>query len=316
MPGFQGLAYTGTAVAAVEKAVPTEPRYRKIRHTVRRGESVAAIAERYDVTIAQLARWNSLRRGKALVPKQQLVVLLPISDKPASSKKMVAANKLTVPDKLPLMGIKTPAVVAKAVPVKTPVTEIAEEDTASAATIVAVEPAVTAPNSKLGTAKSAPNKGIIEPETTMDGTTYVATAEVTQDSVPTEYVVRKGDFLEKLARTKGVSVAQLMAWNQLNSIALTPGQKLVFYAPASAEIVAQNAPQAADEEAPRVATAKAKPQTSSRPAAISKVHLVQPGDTLYNISRRYEGVTVDQLRKLNNLKSDAVKPGQQLIVAR
>jgi membrane-bound lytic murein transglycosylase D len=41
---------------------------------------------------------------------------------------------------------------------------------------------------------------------------------------------------------------------------------------------------------------------------------VQPGDTLYNISRRYQGVTVDQLRKLNNLKSDEVKPGQKLVI--
>ena len=52
-----------------------------------------------------------------------------------------------------------------------------------------------------------------------------------------------------------------------------------------------------------------------RPQLQQRVHVVQPGDTLYNISRRYQGLTVEQLRKLNHLKSDEVKPGQKLIVA-
>ena len=50
------------------------------------------------------------------------------------------------------------------------------------------------------------------------------------------------------------------------------------------------------------------------PPPSGPTHRVQPGDTLYNISRRYRGLTVEKLRELNNLKSDDVKPGQKLIV--
>jgi membrane-bound lytic murein transglycosylase D len=309
MPGLPGLMYTSTAVATTTKSAPAEPRQRKITHSVRTGQSVASIATRYNVTPEQLASWNNLKRGKALVSKQQLVVYVPVVEKPSSSNKtMVAANRLTVPEKLPFYGVKAaPVVAAKATPAKAiekPV-EIAESDSAEPVVASAATPV----------AKRNPAKAVVDQEAPTS-TSFVASAEAPQDSLPTEYVVRKGDFLEKLARTHGVSVAQLMAWNELKTITLSPGQKLLLYAPANTDALAQNAPQPAEEPAPRVAATKPSPKMPPSPRAISKVHLVQPGDTLYNISRRYEGVTVDQLRKLNNLKSDAVKPGQQLIVSR
>ncbi len=45
-----------------------------------------------------------------------------------------------------------------------------------------------------------------------------------------------------------------------------------------------------------------------------RYHRVQTGDTLYQISRAY-GLTVDELRHMNNLAPEAaIKPGQKLIV--
>ncbi|MFN2284287.1 MAG: LysM peptidoglycan-binding domain-containing protein [Anaerolineae bacterium] len=51
----------------------------------------------------------------------------------------------------------------------------------------------------------------------------------------------------------------------------------------------------------------------SLPLGGERTHTVQSGDTLYNISRRY-GVTVDQLKQRNNLTSDMIRVGQQLII--
>ncbi|WP_447597879.1 LysM peptidoglycan-binding domain-containing protein [Nitrospira sp. Nam80] len=44
------------------------------------------------------------------------------------------------------------------------------------------------------------------------------------------------------------------------------------------------------------------------------VHTVQPGETLFRISRKYH-VSVDKLRKWNNLLSDTIEVGQKLIIA-
>jgi LysM repeat protein len=43
----------------------------------------------------------------------------------------------------------------------------------------------------------------------------------------------------------------------------------------------------------------------------AKTHLVVKGDTLYNVARKY-GVTVAQLKKLNNIQDDNIKIGQTL----
>ncbi len=55
----------------------------------------------------------------------------------------------------------------------------------------------------------------------------------------------------------------------------------------------------------------APPRTGDGTAA---VHVVQPGETLFMISRRY-GTTVDALRALNGLAGDLLSVGQELVVS-
>ena len=45
-----------------------------------------------------------------------------------------------------------------------------------------------------------------------------------------------------------------------------------------------------------------------------RYHRVQDGDTLWNIVRRYDGLTIEQLKKMNHIRSNALRPGQKLIV--
>ncbi|OKS89032.1 glucosaminidase domain-containing protein [Mucilaginibacter polytrichastri] len=48
---------------------------------------------------------------------------------------------------------------------------------------------------------------------------------------------------------------------------------------------------------------------------VNKTYIVITGDTLYNISRRF-GLTVDELKALNNMADNNIKIGQTLVVAR
>lgn len=126
----------------------------------------------------------------------------------------------------------------------------------------------------------------------------------------TQYVVVRGDVLEKIARRNQVTIAQLKEWNNLSSSVLMPGQKLVIYT-AQAE---QTGPEA---KAPQhLAAQQERHQQSSQPVeAVQRIHAVQPGDTLYNISRRYNNIPVERIKKLNKLKSDEIKPGQKLVIS-
>ena len=44
-----------------------------------------------------------------------------------------------------------------------------------------------------------------------------------------------------------------------------------------------------------------------------KTYIVQKGDSLYTISRRY-GVSVDDIKRVNNLKSNTLSIGQELLI--
>ncbi len=59
-------------------------------------------------------------------------------------------------------------------------------------------------------------------------------------------------------------------------------------------------------------TPTTNPTTPDQPAG-AVFHTVEKGDTLYNVSRRY-GLTVDALKKLNNMTSDTISIGQKLRV--
>jgi membrane-bound lytic murein transglycosylase D len=112
------------------------------------------------------------------------------------------------------------------------------------------------------------------------------------------YVVKSGDVLGSIAQKHGTTVTNLKAWNNLSSNTIKIGQKLDIYTKSSAfeKTIAQ-----ADN---RNVVAGDNPKT----------YTVQPGDSLWLISKKLNGVTVDQIKKLNNLNTNQIKPGQKLII--
>jgi len=286
-----------TLLAAAQPSA-TQPSSRRIRHAVRRGENLASIAARYEVTPAQLARWNNLRRGRALAPKQQLVLYIPVKESTMQPATAVSLAKLAVPARLTTAASKESVAARRAA--RQASTLVIEKDSDAVA-----QPALS-PNKSAALAKATKEqKTGVAPELAATN----SADQIPADSALTTYTVRRGDNLDKIARAHGATAAQLMAWNRLHSANLSIGQKLVFYAE-------DEAATAATTSAPVVVAAAVPVKKTPKvtPVALPKIHLVQPGDTLYNISRRYRGVTVEQLRKLNHLKSDEVKPGQKLVL--
>ncbi|MET4105540.1 membrane-bound lytic murein transglycosylase D [Hymenobacter sp. UYP22] len=266
------------AVAATTRTA-AQPRYRRLRHTVKRGETVTSVAEQYAVSTAQVRRWNELGRSNSLASRKQLVVFVPLTAQ-ESAPAPVASTTVAVARTKPTGTIRQPK----------PTPEPEAEDTT-------VETAFKQPTVN----KTANTRPARKP---------APEAPAADDSVPNTYVVRSGDFLEKVARTHGLTIAQLKAWNNLKGETVQPGQRLNLRA--MNEATAELASATREVAAQRPATRPVSKSKSTLPPP--QLHLVQPGDTLYNISRRYQGLTVEKLRELNNLESDEVKPGQKLIV--
>jgi len=111
------------------------------------------------------------------------------------------------------------------------------------------------------------------------------------------YRVRSGDVLGKIAGRYGVSVSQLKSWNGLYSNTIKIGQVLHIH-----------------QDKATFEKNLASTQKISTNSNGGKLYTVQPGDSLWLISKKLEGVTIDQLKKLNNLNNNQIKPGQKLII--
>lgn len=95
------------------------------------------------------------------------------------------------------------------------------------------------------------------------------------------YTVKSGDTLYSIAKKYGITVDKLKDLNNLNSNMISVNQKLLVN----------------DQK---------KDQTTN-------TYVVEKGDNLYSIAKKYS-TTVSKIKELNNLKSDTLSIGQELII--
>ena len=107
--------------------------------------------------------------------------------------------------------------------------------------------------------------------------------EIIEEDVPNEniYIVKSGDTLYSIANKYGMSVQELKDLNKLTNNTLSIGQQLVV---------------------------------SEANAGTLDTYTVKAGDTLYSIANKY-GLTVNELKQLNNLTSDILSIGQVLNIS-
>lgn len=76
------------------------------------------------------------------------------------------------------------------------------------------------------------------------------------------------------------------------------------------------APQKKERAQPAQAVPQKKEQEKPAARSVVKTHVVKAGETLYQISNRH-GITIEELRRLNQLKADqSIHPGQKLVVSK
>lgn len=100
------------------------------------------------------------------------------------------------------------------------------------------------------------------------------------------YVVKNGDSLWSIARANGLTVDELKSLNNLSSNVLHVGDTLL------------------------ISSADSTDDDSN-----DNYYVVKSGDTLWSIARKYN-LSVNELKALNNLSSNALSVGQRLIVGK
>ena len=139
-----------------------------------------------------------------------------------------------------------------------------------------------------------------------------STAEETQEEATTPeettpstnakmYYVHSGDSLYRIAHNHGISLTTLLEWNHLSVESIIhPGQGLIV----------SDGSSSSTEEAETTAEVSEEASSSS---AIT--YTVQSGDGLWRIAKNH-GLTLDELKSINQLTSNIIQPGQVLIVSK
>ncbi len=154
------------------------------------------------------------------------------------------------------------------------------------------------------------------------------------EGATTDYTVKGGDTLGKIAYGNGINIRQLKEMNGLTSNMIRVGQVLKIPAttakaepapapaaeqPAPAETAPVVEPTPAETAPTEPALAEAAPvvepapaEATPAPATDAVTHVVQEGDDILGLSIRYS-LSPAEIRELNNLgETDELKPGQVL----
>lgn len=106
------------------------------------------------------------------------------------------------------------------------------------------------------------------------------------------YRVKSGDYLGRIADRYGVGVSQIKSWNGMRSNTVKVGQNLIIYPKKSTQDIASNAP--------------------SQSSSSEKTYTVRNGDSLWSISQKFPGVSVQNIKKWNDISGTNLKPGTKL----
>ena len=242
-------------------------------YKVKRGDVLSTIAAKNKVSIAELRRWNGIK-GSTVRVGQNL--------------KIQTTTRIAVAKPKPQQ--KEEVLETKSEKASTAIAQnVADTEKSNATTKEAdVEEKEETPVEKVetkSTAQKANDKKTSEKiEKIVEKTESKSIAQNAKTkNTPVSHTIKKGESLDVIAAKYNVSVSDLKEWNNLSSSKILAGKKL--------EIKSGTNPK----------NEKSKIET----------YVVKQGDTLYKIALE-TGLSIAELKKTNNLKSEKLKPGQVL----
>jgi len=296
------------AYASLEKSFQA-PQPTRLTHRIRRGETLQRIASRYGVTVSSLKSWNRIR-GQRVKPGRTLVVYtddaspsapLPTFREPPMERRHAILARSGTPAMAPRHRVRRGESLAR-IATRYGVTSddlVAWNHLGSRAVRAGTYLTVSAPSSD-PTLASIPRT----PEPSVSDST--AQPEADRQTAPEprtttiRHTVRHGESLARIAQSHGVTVRQIMTWNNLPSARVKAGKVLRLH---SSE---------PEEAAPAVASHRQTRESESAERAASS-HRVRRGETASSIALRY-GISSDELVAANGLRGSRIRVGQKLVI--
>lgn len=268
-------------------------------YTVQKGDSLWSIAKRFNVGVDEIKSANNLTSnlinvGQKLVipgaaPSDQTNVTY-VVQKGDSLWSIANANNTTVDEIANLNDLDTNTIYVGQILQIPNSGDLQENPSSTSDTVYVVKSGDTLYSIALRydtTPNAIINKNNLTSSVLTIGQQLIIPSDpesTGEDDITTNntYVVQNGDSLYSISRMYGISVDDIKNANNLTSNILTIGQVLTI-------------------------------PTDDVSSNTSNLYVVKKGDSLWSIANRF-GVSINQIRMINNLNSDILNIGQTLII--
>ena len=295
----KAMVVRDTANYTVQRVTLPKTSYYKVK----RGDNLTAVANKYDVSISEIKKWNNLKSntltyGKSLkIISSQSVVR---SDKKESDSDKVASQVILKNQNVVVSESK---INTNSVPLSTDSSKvyvvqkgdnlgsIAQKYNVSVADIQTWN-GLLDDSVQFGTLLQVAKKELISKQELV----------INPERKNIEYTVLKGNNLGNIASKFGTSVVNLKQWNDLPDNTIAIGKTL---------IVAKDEIAIVTDQA-TINSFKNKSTVTSASKKVSTDYYVIKGDSLFSIAKKHPGVTISDLKKWNGIRSEDIKPGMKL----
>jgi membrane-bound lytic murein transglycosylase D len=263
---------------------------KKVRtYTVKQGENQAAVARRYGISLTNLQKWNKLSGDSSLEEGQILFVSEPTEENATPPQKPTLEN-----GKYRVRSGDTYLNIAETFKVS-PIALIEKNGGNRARLRVGQMLVIPPPEKKV-------EKKTLKKNQTKESSTKASSGKKSSKNNASKatYTVKSGDNLSFISQKTGVSVENLKKWNDMGkSETIYPGQKLKL--------------EGINQKSENKVVQKQKETKKKSKGKISRIHIVQKGESLWDISKKYK-VSIDDIVNWNKLDGTRIKAGQELYV--
>jgi membrane-bound lytic murein transglycosylase D len=287
------------AHAATEEAAP---RYRRLTYTLRRGQTLATVAAKYQVSPAQLRKWNGLRKDQALKPGRQIVVVVPV---PAPTPPRTEQTMLAVASTPPV----TVATLRRTVP-----TDSTLQTLAAANALYARQAQERTAREVAQAQELARMKKQLAARAAAQRRLSIAQAAAAAKNVA---ATRLGLSTDSVAANTSVATMQpqpartAKLRESLRATAARQPETNNSLATANVAPVPEEAMAALRPGRPQPETRRPREEKTEVTAAL---YTIRPGDNLTKLAQEHD-VSIEQLKAWNKLTTETVLAGQQLRLA-
>ncbi|HFO0432340.1 muramidase family protein [Enterococcus faecium] len=273
-------------------------------YTVQSGDSVWKISNDHGITMAQLIEWNNIKNN-FVYPGQQLIVSNGgSSNTGANTGNTSGSNSSNSSSSNTASGTKYTVKAGDSV------WSVSNKYGITMAQLIQwnnIQNNFIYPGQQLTVSNSGSTNSASSNTGSSANTNNSSSANTGSSSSQGTYTVKAGESVWSVANKNGITMNQLIEWNNIKNNFIYPGQQLIVKGGNSTNTNTGSTTSAAKPNTPNTSA------TTSTSSSGNTMYTVKAGESVWSVANKHH-ITMDQLIEWNNIKNNFIYPGQQVIV--